>query len=94
MTLLFFLRSPAGNTDTGKSDGGDVGKHWNYDDVKPKRKTKKQREALEVERLAKEEVVDALAAQALLAAERKKRRKKQEEALLLLFMHEFDGYDG
>jgi len=32
MTLLFYLRSPAGNTDTGQTDG-DTGKHPKYEEM-------------------------------------------------------------
>lgn len=39
MTLLFFLRSPAGNTDTGHTPGVPV--YWDVDDA-PKRKTRKE----------------------------------------------------
>lgn len=88
MTLLFFLRSPAGNTDTGQSP--DAGKYWNYDDAdKPKRKTKAEKRA---ERLAKKKldfVMEEMTKEQL----KKKRKRKEEEELMMLFMHEFEGYD-
>lgn len=82
MTLLFFLRSPAGNTDTGQSPDGDVGRYWNYDDVKPKRKKKPTRKELRALALAEAKKKEA-----------RLRMIREEEDLLMLFMHEFDGYD-
>lgn len=84
MTLLFFFRSPAGNTDTGQ--GSDTAPFWDYDEAKkPKRKTKEEKRA---ERLAAFAVKEAAREQV-----RKKKRRQEEEGLLMLFMHEFDGYD-
>jgi len=86
MTLLFFLRSPAGNTDAGK--GPDAGPSWNYEELTRSRKKTRQerirdREAtFEMKRAFEEEI-----------HKKRKKKRKEEEDLLLLLMHEFSGYD-
>jgi len=95
MTLLFFLRSPAGNTDAVSAPDA-AGTYWDYDDAKPKRKKKlTAKEKREIERLARESLKATAESAAIeaLGVQRKIRRRKDEEALLMLFMHEFDGYD-
>ena len=86
MTLLFFLRSPAGNTDTGQAP--DVSPVWSYDDVKPERKKKEKRLAPKISH--KEPGPDAVDAS---IKRRRKKKRKEEELLMMLFMHEFDGYE-
>ena len=93
MTLLFYLRSPGGNTDTGRSPDAGAGGYYDPDDSdRPKKGAKKRRElaARAAKALAEQEIEEALA---LDRAKARKLRKRKEEALLLLFMHEFDGYD-
>ena len=90
MTLLFFLRSPAGNADTGAFDGGDAGRYWDQGDEAEKPKRKKKLTAKEMREFK------ALAKRAAEEADKKaqkRRRIKDEEALLMLFMHDFEGYD-
>lgn len=90
MTLLFYLRSPAGSTDTGQSP--DTGRRWNYDDaetIRKKRDKQLEREERKVKRIAKQKWDKAFKD----VADKKRKRKKEEELLIMLFMHEFDGYD-
>jgi hypothetical protein len=82
MTLLFFLRSPAGNTDTGQSPSAPV--YWEQEPL-PERKPKRDRKA---ERLARKMLEEANA-----QGRKRKKKRKDEELLMMLFMHEFDGYD-
>ncbi len=90
MTLLFFLRSPAGNTDTGQSP--DVMPWIDHGERKPKKRTKlRAKESLEIRKLAQAAAEEA-AEQARIAA-RKRKRKREDEALLMLFMHEFEDGD-
>ena len=96
MTLLFYLRSPAGNTDTGQ----DVGPQWDYVDEREQLKREKKLTAKErrrLKQLAKEAVAKTAEAAALqvieLEKEATRKRIREEEELLMLFMHEFDGYD-
>jgi len=76
MTLLFFLRSPAGNTDTGTAP--DVGPLWDYEDLEKLREDRK---------LSKKKRREALAAQKR-AAKARRKRKRQDEEILLMFMQE------
>jgi hypothetical protein len=85
MTLLFFLRSPGGNTDTGK--GPDAGLRIDYEELPARKNRKAERKAA---RLAVRKL--ALAAE-VAVADKKRKRRKDEELLLMLFMHEFEGYD-
>lgn len=85
MTLLFFLRSPAGNTDTGsRGDGADY-PVWD-DGEKPKRKTKAEKRA---EKLAEKKLLE-LAQMAAAEQQKRIRRKRNDEEMLMLFMHEFE----
>jgi hypothetical protein len=86
MTLLFFLRSPAGNTDAVSAPDAGV--------YQPAREPPKKRDRQErlAERKAKRKRDKAVAA-ALLADQRRRKKRKDEELLMMLFMHEFDGYD-
>jgi hypothetical protein len=93
MTLLFFLRSPAGNTDTGQSP--DTGIPWDYDETEDARKRRdKEQEKAErkAKRLAKKKW-DAAMRGAVETETRRRRKRKDEEMLLMLFLHEFEGYD-
>jgi hypothetical protein len=92
MTLLFYLRSPAGNTDTARGDG-DTGRHWRYEELKQQREQerkderRKKKEELRAKRLAAKEL-----AEAVVEAEKahKAKKKRDTELLMILFMHEFD----
>lgn len=53
MTLLFFLRSPAGNTDTGQSPDG--GRYWDYDQFDKKKRKHLKAEQIEDHKIAKYE---------------------------------------
>lgn len=93
MTLLFYLRSPAGNTDAITS--GDGGRHWKYEELKQEREIerkdarRKRKEELKAKRLAAKELLEAT-----VEAEKARRKKKKDEQLLMiLFMHEFNGYE-
>lgn len=92
MTLLFYLRSPAGSTDAVSADAG---VSWDYFEELPKRKKKlTAKEQRRLKELAREAVAKTAEAATLQAEkEIKLRRNREEEDLLMLFMHEFDGYD-
>ncbi len=83
MTLLFYLRSPAGNTDTAQAP--DAAPLWDYEQVKreAKRKTRKEKEA---ERQALLKLSGAVTE----ADQRKRRRRKDEEILLMLMEHLYE----
>lgn len=91
MTLLFFLRSPAGNTDIGAAASGE-GVYWD-----PKESLTEQRAARKAKN-KKEKELRRLMNQSLVAgfeeaAKKQRKKRKDEELLMMLFMHEFDGYD-
>lgn len=93
MTLLFFIRSPAGNTDVGAAPDGAT--HWDREEIGPKRKKRDkqlEREERKAKRLAKKKWDEAIN-DALVAEQRRRKKKRDEELLMMLFMHEFDGYD-
>jgi len=77
MTLLFFLRSPAGNTDTGQSPDGPIA--WRYEDERERLREERKKRRLELKLLKLEE-----------RAKRQKRKKRREEELLLLLIQEVD----
>lgn len=92
MTLLFFIRSPAGNTDAVTAP--DVARHWDYDDERERRRQERKREREENRaiRHAEKQLKEAFAKGAELERKRKKRRR-EEELLMMLFMHEFDDHE-
>jgi hypothetical protein len=87
LTLLFFLRSPAGNTDAVTAPQAPF---VDYDDTPRRKRDKaKEREERKAIRSAERQLLKALK-----EAERKKlKRKRDTELLMMLFLHEFDGYD-
>jgi len=93
MTLLFFLRSPAGITDTGPPPS--TGVYYDHEDARPKRKARKSREEKELDRFKKQTLHEAFeeANRIAVRKEKKRKKRKEEELLLMLMMHEFDGYD-
>lgn len=88
MSLLFFLRSPAGNTDTGQAP--DIAPAWSFDELQEERAERRRQRAKLKREAAK---AQKLLAKTEEAARARKKRRKDEELLMMLFMHEFDGYD-
>jgi hypothetical protein len=83
MTLLFFLRSPAGITDTAAP--GDVPLGYYERPEFPKRKTKKEKRE---ELAARAKLIKAFDEET-----KRLKRKKDLETIWLLFTHEFEDYD-
>lgn len=103
MTLLFFLRSPAGSTDTGQIPTPAI--LWDHSDSEREQK-KLEKEAKKLakkkwdkafgsaaDKIEAEKSFNLAIAEAAKKAEQKRKRKRDEETVMLLFMHEFDGYD-